>query len=316
MINFYFLMNDIEDLGRSCNAACEGGRGQSKSSDFDENVLHDVVIIGGGAIGCSIARELSKYQLDIVLLEKSSDVSQGASKSNSGIVHGGYDEEHGTLKSKLAHQGNQMFSQLNEELNFGFKRIGSMVLAFSDYDLSVLEKLLSNGKLNGVSNLRIINREEVVQREPHVNEEVVGALLCEHTGITSPYEYTIALAENAIRNGVKIVLNHEVMDIIMVANDTMNFSSNPKNDTHFLVRTLERGHVLRTKTVVNAAGLMADRVAAMVDANNFYITPRKGEYIILNKTQGHLANHVLFPVPNPIRGKGILVSPTYHGIDS
>jgi glycerol-3-phosphate dehydrogenase len=306
-------MNDIEDLGTNCNSSCERDCGKSKKRDFDETVLHDVVIIGGGAIGCSIARELSKYQLDVVLLEKSSDVSQGASKSNSGIIHGGYDEEHGTLKSKLAHRGNQMFPQLNEELNFGFRRIGSMVLAFSDYDLSILEKLLANGKLNGVSNLKIISREEVIRKEPHVNKEVIGALLCEHTGIASPYEYTIALAENAVRNGVKIVLNHEVMDVIVVANDTMNFPSNPKNDTHFLVRTLERGHVLRTKTIVNAAGLMADRVAAMVGANNFYITPRKGEYIILNKSQGHLANHVLFPVPNPTRGKGILVSPTYHG---
>jgi glycerol-3-phosphate dehydrogenase len=306
---------DIEDLcAEKCKTPLSDCISDHNSGyDFDDTILHDIIIVGGGAIGCSIARELSKYQLDVLLLEKSSDVSQGASKSNSGIVHGGYDEKHGTLKAMLAHKGNQMFSQLNEELNFGFRRIGSLVLAFNDSDMLALNTLLANGKLNGVKNLRIINREEVLKLEPHVNPDVVAALLCLHTGITSPYEYTIALAENAVQNGVTIALNHEVMDIVIVANDTINYKSGTNHKTHFLIRTVQRDRVFRAKIVINAAGLMADRVAAMVGANDFTITPRKGEYIILNKSQGRLANHVLFPVPNSIRGKGILVSPTFHG---
>ncbi|KAJ3349393.1 hypothetical protein HDU91_006396, partial [Kappamyces sp. JEL0680] len=160
--------------------------------------------------------------------------------------------------------------------------------------------------------MKILSREEVLQMEPHVNPAVCGALFCHHTGITSPYEYCIALAENAITNGVRFYLNHEVIDILRVADDT-SISSHSKNGVHFLIRTNRDGDSFRAKIVINAAGLQADRIAAMVGANDFSITPRKGEYLLMNKNQGHLAKHVLFPVPQKATGKGILVSPTFHG---
>jgi glycerol-3-phosphate dehydrogenase len=303
-------MRDIEDCAQnSFNCSnCPNSQACKKKSTKNTDCILDVLIIGAGAIGCSVARELSKYQLNTAILEKSTDVSQGASKSNSGIIHGGYDDKHGTLKSKLSHRGNQLFGNLENELHFGFRRIGSLVLAFTQQDLHLLNDVLINGEKNGVSGLRIIGQKEVFEMEPHINPNVLGALHCPHTGIASPYEYVIALAENAVSNGAQIYLSHEVMDIIMVSNNSENTTN---SDVHFLVRVAD-GSVFRSKIVINAAGLMADRVAAMVGANSFYITPRKGEYIILNKSQGHFAKHVLFPVPSAA-GKGILVSPTYHG---
>nr|KAJ3423206.1 hypothetical protein HK105_000360 [Polyrhizophydium stewartii] len=274
-------------------------------------MVHDVLVVGAGAVGCAIARELSKYALSVVVLDKAHDVSQGASKSNSGIVHGGYDERHGTVKSRLAHRGNQLFRQLERELHFGFREIGSLVLAFSPNEVAILQSLLENGRKNGVERLSIIGRDEILRLEPHINKEVHAALYCPDAGVTSPYEYTIALAENAIDNGVRFFLQHEVVDIQRVS-DLTAYSCNTDGH-HYLVRTNRDGHSFRAKCIVNAAGLVSDRIAAMVGANNFHITPRKGEYILLNQSQGHMARCVLFPVPSPKRGKGILVSPTFHG---
>ncbi|TPX70864.1 hypothetical protein SpCBS45565_g01452 [Spizellomyces sp. 'palustris'] len=261
----------------------------------------DVVIIGAGAVGCSIARELSKYKLNTLVLEKADDVAQGASKANSGIVHGGYDEQHGTVKSRVARPGNEMFDALERELHFGFRRVGALVLAYHPSEVPILNELMENGIKNGVKDLAILNRDQVRQREPRIHPDVFAALHCPGTGITSPYEYTIALAENSITNGISFHLKHEVVDI------------QPAHDQPgFIVKT-DCGKSFRTCVVINCAGLYSDRVAAMVGANNFSIEPRKGEYVILNKSQAHLAKHVLFPVPSPERGKGILVSQTYHG---
>lgn len=294
--------------------------------------VYDVVIVGAGAIGCSIARELSRNHISILLLERSTDVSMGASKSNSGIIHGGYDAKFGSLKSKVCRLGNEMYDRLNEELNFGFSRIGSLVLAFSENDVRKLVKLKENGRKNGVKELFIINREDVLKMEPHVNPEVVAALYCPRAGICSPYEYVIALAENAMTNGAEIKLQHEVLDILRVA-DEEGCDSNSRSKEHFLIRT-SGGESFRAKVVVNAAGLLADRLASMVGASSFTIVPRKGEYILLDRgkhltrwlavvvltrvvflaqTKAHEINHVLFPCPQKERGKGILVSPTLWG---
>jgi glycerol-3-phosphate dehydrogenase len=289
--------NDIEDCGSKCTPK-------------DGSHIYDVVIIGGGAVGTSIARELSKTTLSVLLLEKSSDVSQGASKSNSGIIHGGYDDKNGSVKAKVSHRGNRLFKELNDELHFGFRNIGSLVLAFSKSELVLLEKLRLNGIENGVEGLKILTPAQVIEKEPHINPKVAGALYCHWTGIASPYEYVIALAENAIENGVAIHLNHEVTDILRVS-DSSAFDSRSKNGTHFLVRTNRDADTFRGRTVINAAGNMADRVAAMVGANDFTITPRKGEYVILNKSQGHFANHVLFQVPT-FHGN-LLLGPTSRG---
>eukprot|EP00301_Raphidiophrys_heterophryoidea_P016880 c26580_g1_i1.p1 GENE.c26580_g1_i1~~c26580_g1_i1.p1 ORF type:complete len:535 (-),score=125.61 c26580_g1_i1:209-1780(-) len=275
---------------QSCSISPCGGHGSVET--------YDVIIIGAGVVGCAIARLLASLKVRVLVLEKDNDVAQGASKANSGIVHGGYSSRHGTLKAKLGFRGNMMFSQLNRELNFGFRQVGSLVLAFSEQEKKGLLEEMENGVKNGVTSLRLLDREEVIAIEPHVNPNVVAALYCPDAGIVSPYEYCIALAENAAANGVEFQLNHEVFDIQKLADGRMMVSTRPGRYTG--------------RYVINAAGLMSDKIAAMVGANNFTILPRKGEYLILSKSQGHLARHVLFPVPSD-KGKGILVSQTYHG---
>ncbi len=260
------------------------------------NNKYDVIIVGAGVIGCAIARELSKYKLRILVLEKDNDVSNGASKANSGIVHGGYDAKHGTLKGYFSRKGNRMFENLNKELQFGYLECGSLVLGFDDADLVTLKRLMENGVKNGVDDLRIIERDEILKLEPHVNPEVKYALYCKSAGVTSPYELTIALAENAIQNGVDLKLNNEVTAI-------------EKNED-FTVHI--EGERFQAKYVVNAAGLYSDKIAGMIGADTFSIHPRKGEYILLNKNQGHLAKGVIFQTPSE-KGKGILVTRTYHG---
>lgn len=258
---------------------------------------YDFIIIGAGVIGTMIARELSRYQLDVLLMDKENDVSCGATKGNSAIVHGGFDDKHGSLKSKLCRQGNLMYPQLNEELNFGYERRGSLVLAFSEEQVETLQELLENGKKNGVDDLEIIDKERIIEMEPYINKEVYKALYCPSSGLTSPYEMAIALAENAISNGVELKLKTEVEAI-------------EKEEGGFLVKTTTGDY--NSKYVINCAGVYSDKISAMVGVDDFTITPRRGEYVLLNKNQGHLANNVLFQTPTKV-GKGILVTRTYHG---
>ena len=260
-------------------------------------MIYDIAIIGAGVVGSAIARELSKYQLSTVLIEKENDVSCGASKANSGIVHGGYDAEPGTLKAKLNVAGNKMFKQLNEELNFGFIQTGSLVLSFSDQEDEKLDLLMERGRKNGLDHLKRLSKDQVLELETNLSEKVQGALLCEASGVTSPYELTIALAENAIENGTQLKLMHKVEDIT-------------KNHDTFRIKT--SGGDLEAKWVINAAGVYADKIADLVGAKTFSITPRKGEYVLLNKIQGKLVNRVIFQAPTSA-GKGILVTRTYHG---
>jgi glycerol-3-phosphate dehydrogenase len=265
--------------------------------------MYDVIIIGAGVIGTSIARELSKYDLEVLILEKENDVSQGASKANSGIVHGGYDATHGTNKAYFSRKGNRLFEQLNNELNFGYEECGSLVLAFNQEEIESLEALRENGIKNGVHDLTIIDQEKLLAMEPHINPEVKKALYCPTAGFTSPYELTIALAENAIHNGVELKLKEEVIAI------------NQKNGM-FVVKTdhWQEQSTKRYKShyVINCAGAYSDKIARMVGIDDFKIIPRRGEYILLNKNQGYLANTVLFQAPSD-QGKGILVTRTVHG---
>lgn len=258
--------------------------------------MYDITIIGGGVIGCSIARELSKYKVKTLVIEKEGDVSCGATKANSGIIHGGYDAIHGTKKSYFSHRGNVLFDDLNKELNFGFEKIGSLVLAFKNEEIKVLSKIIENGKKNGVKNLKIIGREELLQLEPNVGD-AIGALYCEGAGIVSPYEYCIALAENAISNGVEFKFNSGVNEI------------NKENDIYTIKTALEE--VVKSKVVINAAGVNSDTVSNMVNEEYFHIIPRKGEYLVYTKGYGDIINHVIFQCPNE-NGKGVLVTPTYH----
>jgi len=259
--------------------------------------MYDICIIGAGVVGTNIARELSKYQVRVCLVEKEEDVSCGASKANSGIVHGGYSDEPGTLKAELCVKGNRMYEQLNKELNFGYRETGSVVLAFRDEDMKTLEKLYQYGIKNGVGGLAIIDGEKVRELEPYVSKEVKAALYCRNAGVTSPYEFVIALAENAITNGVELKLNTAVAGI-------------EKVDDYFKVAT-NKGEI-QTQYVINAAGIYCDKISSLIGIDDFHIIPRRGQYVLLDKEQNYLANSVIFQVPTEL-GKGILVTTTYHG---
>lgn len=259
--------------------------------------MYDVVIIGGGVIGGSIARELSKYKLKVCMIEKEDDVSCGCSKANSGIVHGGYADTPGTLKAELCVRGNRMFADLEKDLNFGYRETGSLVLAFSDEEKEHLEKLYNYGIENGVGGLKIIDGEEVIKMEPHLSKKVKWALYCSDAGVCSPYEFTIALIENAIKNGMKLRLSEEVIGL-------------ERSGDIFKVKT-NKGNI-ESRYVINAAGVYSDKVSKMIGVDTFDIIPRKGEYIIFNKDQAYLVNKVIFQVPTK-KGKGILVTTTYHG---
>ncbi|QJW48550.1 NAD(P)/FAD-dependent oxidoreductase [bacterium BFN5] len=260
--------------------------------------MFDVCIIGAGVVGLNIARELAKYQVSVCVLERREDVGCGCSKANSGIVHGGYSDQPGTLKAELCVKGNQMYEQLDRELNFGYRKTGSLVLAFAEDELSKLQQLYEYGIKNGVQGLALISGEQAREKEPHLSIEVKGALFCENAGVTSPYEFAIALAENAVQNGVSLRLNQEVTHIEQCEN-------------YFKVVT-QVGQTLEARFVLNAAGIHSDSIAQMVGIEDYHIMPRRGQYIVLDKDQNYLVKSVIFQVPTNL-GKGILVTTTYHG---
>lgn len=261
--------------------------------------MKDVIIIGGGVVGCSVARELSRFDADILLLERGNDVSVGTSKANSGIVHGGYDAKPGTLKAKFNVAGNAMFDALARELDFPFKRNGSMVLCFDKADIGKLLELKEQGVKNGVQGLYVLEGYEAVKAmEPYVSENVVAALVVPNGGIVSPYEMTIAYAENAAANGVEFRFGSEVTAI-------------DKIDGGLQV-TCADGFTAQAKYVVNAAGVYADVINNMISPDKMHITARKGDYELLDKTCGYMASYTLFQMPTKM-GKGVLVTPTCHG---
>ncbi len=261
-------------------------------------MVYDVVIIGAGVIGTMIARKLSMYDLSVCMLESGSDVAVGSSRANSGIVHAGYDAVPGTMKALLNVRGNKLYDKIARELDVPFKRIGSLVIAFSEPDMEKLQMLYQRGIDNGVSSLRILHSNaEIVQLEPNISPDAIGALYAPTAGITCPYELTVAAAENAVENGAELKLETRVSGV-KYENDLFHIETN-------------RGTVL-SKYVVNAAGLYSDTVAQMAGDDIFSIMPRKGEYMLLDKRQGNIVNTVIFQVPTA-SGKGILVSPTVDG---
>ena len=175
--------------------------------------MYDIAVIGAGITGSAIARELSKYNLKTVVIEKGIEVCQGTTKANSAIVHGGFDAKEGSLKAKLNVEGNSLYKDLCEELNVEFKQVGSLVLAFNDEEVKHLEELYNRGLTNKAKGLKILNKEEVLKIEPNINKDVVSALLCESAGIVCPFNLNVALMENAINNGVELRLESEVVDI-------------------------------------------------------------------------------------------------------
>lgn len=260
--------------------------------------MRDIIVIGAGVVGCSIARELSKYNLDVLVVEKNSDVSEGISKGNSGIVHAGYNEKIGTLKAKLNIEGNKIFDDLSRDLQFPFKRNGAFILAFSDEEMKTLESLKENGEKLGVEGLEILTREEALNIEPNLNKKIVGVLNVKTSGIVSPYEMTIALAENAAENGVEFKLNSKVTSIEKISEG-------------YKV-TLNNKELVSGKLIINASGLEGAFLNNLVSMSKREINPVKGEYCLFDKVAGAMINKTLFQVPNKL-SKGVLVTPTAEG---
>ena len=259
----------------------------------------DAVIIGAGVNGCAIARELSKKKINIAVLEKSTDVCEGTSKANSGIAHAGFDARPGTLMARLNVRGSAMMESLSKELDFPYKKNGSLVLCFNEKDMENLQELKERGIQNGVKNLEIIDRREAQELEPNIGQQVVGALHAPDGAIICPFGLTIALAENAAVNGVKFFFETKVEQI------------NKKENSYEILTT--RGN-FEAKTVINAAGVYSDKIHNMVcePGDELEIIPRKGEYILYDKKVGSLVEHTLFQLPTSL-GKGVLVTPTVHG---
>lgn len=271
---------------------------------------YDVIIIGAGVSGCAAARELAGRKRKIAVLEGASDVCEGTSKANSGIVHAGYDAKPGTLKAKLNVLGNARMEQLSKDLEFPFKRNGSLVLCFEEEGMCGLEELLERGQRNGVEGLRILTPEQVWEMEPHISKEIVGALYAPTGGIVCPFGLNIALAENAAENGVEFYFDHEVTAIkqSMAAGVEKN-----KNDTSVTgYEIVAGGEVFRAPIVINAAGVYADRLHNMVSSHKMKIVPRRGEYCLMDKRCGSVVGATVFQQPSRL-GKGILVTPTVHG---
>lgn len=259
--------------------------------------MYDVVIIGAGVSGSATARELSRYDLKICVVDKEEDVCCGTSKANSAIVHAGFDAANGTLMAKLNVEGNQMMEALSKELDFHFEKNGSLVVCLDEEDRPDLEKLYERGVKNGVKELRIIEREELVKLEPNIADEAVAALYAPTGGIVCPFGMNIAFAENAAANGVEFCFDTEVTGF------------ERKQDT-WVVKT-NKGEI-ETKYIVNAAGVYADVFHNMVSEKKIHITPRRGDYCLLDRSTKGFVTHTVFQLPGKY-GKGVLVTPTVHG---
>lgn len=262
------------------------------------NNHYDVIIIGGGVVGCAIARELSKYKVSIALLEKEDDVGWGTSSRNSGVVHAGFNNKPGTLMAKFCVEGNRSFAELCRQLDVPYKKIGKLVVARKKEEIKGLKDLKAQGNKNQVKGLEIIDSTEIKRLEP--NLAGIAALYSPETAITSPYLLTIALAENALNNGASFFLNTEVKNITKL------------NNSYFKITT-NQGK-FNSSYVINSAGLYADYIARMVGIRRYRLYPCRGEYHILDKNVSWLINHLVYPVPQAgAGGLGVHLTPTIDG---
>ena len=259
--------------------------------------MYDVIIIGAGVSGSAVARELSRYKIKVGVLEKEEDVCSGTSKANSGIVHAGYDAAEGSLMAKLNVRGNEMMEALARDLDIPFKRTGSLVICLREEDRPQLQALYERGGRNGVPGLRILEREELKDMEPNISDEACAALYAPTAGIICPFELNIAMAENAAMNGVEFRFNTEVQDL-------------KPTEKGWEIHTSQG--VCETRYVVNAAGVYADVFHNIVSKNKIHITPRRGDYCLLDKNAGSHVGRTIFALPGKY-GKGVLITPTVHG---
>ncbi len=259
--------------------------------------MKDIVIVGGGACGCSLLYALSQYDVQALLLEKENDVGVGTTKANSAIVHAGYDPAPGTLMAKYNVWGNRLIAQLCADLDIPFSQTGSLVIGFTPEDAKTIQDLYARGIQNGVPDLRILNKIELHKMEPSLNSAANIALYAPTAAVVNPWELASAQAEVAVQNGAEVWLDTAVSAI-------------EKTGDHFTVRTTA-GDVA-ARYVVNAAGVYAAEVSRMAEGARFSIQPSRGQYFLLDTTQGTLVRHIVFQCPSPA-GKGVLVAPTVHG---
>ena len=259
--------------------------------------MYDVAIIGGGVVGCAIAREMGRYHVRAVVVEAQAEVGFGVSKSNSGIIHAGHQSDPGTVKGSLDVRGNALFDALAADLHFGFRRIGALVVAQSKDELPALKALKAQGEAKGVPGLELWSAGRLQREEPNLVHTLAGALYSPSAGVINPYECCFALAENAQANGVELRLESPVQRIEYTADALVLHTP---------------GEAIAARYVVNAAGLYADRIAEMVGLNDFTIRPRRGEEYLLDKRLQGLVRRIVYPVPQP-HTKGTLIIPTYDG---
>lgn len=257
-------------------------------------MTYDVVVIGAGVIGTSVARYLSAYNLKTLVLEKEEDICSGTSKANSAIVHAGHDALPGTNKAKFNLLGSKMMEDLSKELDFSYKRNGSYVLCFSEEDMPALNALLERGKTNGVEGLKILTGDQIREKEPNISKTVVAGLYCPTGAIVCPFGLTQAMAENAATNGVEFKFNYKASSIV-------------KEDDLYKIN-----NDIKTKTIVNCAGVYSDELHNLVSEEKYHIHPRKGDYVLMDREVGNFVSSTIFQLPTKF-GKGVLVTPTVHG---
>ena len=261
--------------------------------------MYDYTIIGAGIIGSMIARELSKFDLKVCVLEKENDVANVQTRANSAIVHSGHDPKHGTLKARLSVEGNELYDQLESELHISLLRTGAFVCAIDEDDVKHMEKLYENAKLNGVKDMEFLSIDEARKIEPNLSQSIKKILSLPTTKVCFPWEVAFFALENAIKNGVSLFRNTKVIDI-------------SSTDGSFEIKT-NTNKSFKTKHVINASGVYSDIIAKMINPNiNFEIKPRKGEYYVLDKSVKGYMNHVIYPMPSK-KGKGVLITPQVHG---
>ena len=256
--------------------------------------MRDVVIIGAGVTGTSVAYNLSKFKGDFLVVEKHSDVCEETSKANSAICHGGYDAESGSLKAKMNVEGNHMMDEESKLFAFPYKKIGTLVLCHDEKDMPNLQKLYDYGIENGVTGMKILNREETLALEKNITDDVVASLYCEEAGILDPFLMNIAYAEVSNINGVDYKFNTKVEEI-------------ERADDHWVLHT--NNGDFETKAVINCAGVYSDELHNQISDDKYEIKARRGEYLLLDKETAGFVKHVMFNLPSD-KGKGILVSPT------
>lgn len=259
--------------------------------------MYDIAVIGGGVIGASVIRELTKFNLKCVVLEKDYDVCCGASKANSGIAHAGFDAKPGTLKAKFNVLGARMMQDYCKELGVKYKNNGALVIAYNEDDKRMLQELLNRGKQNGVSGLELLTKEQLIALEPNISVNAIAALYAKTSAIICPYDLTLASMGNAMDNGACLNLEFEVTKI-------------EKNDDRFNIYSA-KGDCVNAAVIINCAGANSGKIAALV-GDDIKIGLRRGEYILLDRESGDFVSHTIFCTPTE-KGKGILITNTVDG---